>query len=283
MMKPILFCLLIQLSLVNWAAAQQSNGDPLQQKLETLIASRQKIKTYQVKMRGILAVRNELTSTGQESSSAHTVNLEIAADREKNQYLVVVQSEPLFPGMALRARDIAEPVSKVYLVDNEECSVLVRGKLQTRDIGLIRYPEPLTLGTGFCHEARTFAPFEQSIKGLKTWSGQGMTVEQSGPLVTFRNPIGRNPKLSSTHITFDDSCDCLVRSIGLRTGADNKISAQGETEPIQINGHWLPKRVTYICQSEFITWELDWISVNKALPTDLFTPAVIEAMSGGAK
>lgn len=48
---------------------QDAKADPLQQKLQTLIASRQKIRTYQVKLHGVKAVRNSLTTTGDEINS----------------------------------------------------------------------------------------------------------------------------------------------------------------------------------------------------------------------
>lgn len=280
--KTLCVCIVAWIMVTGLTIGQDAKADPLQQKLESLIASRQKIRTYQVKLHGVKAVRNSLTSTGHEINAVTEIHLEVAANREEGRYVLIAQTESLFPGLSYRP---AAPyaLSDVYLINKKACQRLFGKELQSFEVERVHYPEPLALGMGFCAEVNRFTPFDDAAANLKSWSAEGMTAEQRGPLYSFRTPIYGKPNLSTTHIVFDTSRDCIVRSIGMRSGRNDDIGALDDVEPVQVDGHWLPKRVSYHCGSDFVTWELDWVSVNKPLPADLFDADTLQAMAGGAE
>ncbi len=251
--------------------------DPLQTHLNTLIAKRQQLKTYQVKMRGVFTTHEALSTIPNTPpiSSVSSVQVEIAANRAEDRYLLIAQSEPAIPSFNYCGQ-LPDAPSRVFLIDGDNVLRMFNGQFQKgQSIHVVSYPDPLTLGLGFCAETGHFVRFTSASDNLKLWTSEGRDTDLRGPVVSYKD--------RSTHITFDTSRDCIVTSIGFNNGPQSGSNVLGEVEPIQVNGHWLPKRVSYQCGSSFFTWELDWVSVNAPLPDELFDASTVEAMARSTK
>ncbi len=105
---------------------QDAKGDPLSAEIGNADCQSPEDSTYQVKLHGVKAVRNSLTTTGHEINAVTETHLEVAANREEDRYVLIAQTESLFPGLSYRPAAPVAALSDVYLINQKNGSTLVR-------------------------------------------------------------------------------------------------------------------------------------------------------------
>lgn len=279
-----LLIVVLFLGLPSLVSGQGNERARISNYLDVLADSRNAIKAFSVRMTGTtFTYAGKSTTPGKSASAASMTQVEIVSDMNLDASLIIVQTQPLFPG-SLFTPPSPETTSNVYLVNGKQASQLnSQGKFI--DVGppeRIPVPHPLSLGMGFCVESTRFFPFSELISRLETWEKSRLALKTDGALTSFVGGWLDVPKTYSSSISFDASRGGMVREISMAPDSRNKDFLRGEVLPIKIGEHWLPHKVAYQCgdQSSFFTWQMDWVSVNEPIPADLFDATKVTELLG---
>ncbi len=261
------------------------DGVSLRECVDAFEASRQPIQSYCVRIQGIdydsnveLSIYPKLREQGKfigDFRNLRKWTLEIACDREKNRWVAIESREALFPELAFAGKDL-ESMSRVYLIDDDKVFRLQSDRFIEFSPESLDVPDPLSLGGAFWVETCQYYSLAKVVKALRSWDSDKSkwTIDQSGTIVTFRNPYFHDRSLSTTSISFDTQRGYLpVAIFNGDEGADRKlrVHVDGRVTPKKIDGHWLPNYVRYQARDHQVRiMHLEWFSINQPLPIGLF-------------
>lgn len=281
----LIILILLTLGAVPCIAQEPGSARLFKAKLDLVEESRNKIKTYAVKMSGKRFVRDaQSVSSSEPVNYVSSIEVEVACNLIEDRWVFIGRTHPLFPGLeSIPSDNKLAMATSIYVIEGSQAhGLLDHGHFQQlADVRDVPFPDPLSLGFAFCKEATHFVPITSTLEALRSWVDDGYQVEQKGALTSFLVPIRGKPGFNSTHISFDQAHGGIIRSIGMRSGPEGKNVTVADNAVVLKDGHWVQSRVTYACfGTGFFTWDLDWVSINQPLPDDLFDMDNLIKMAG---
>ena len=138
------------------------------------------------------------------------------------------------------------------------------------------YPEgffdPLSVGVGYCAELSRFMPYKEILKNWEL-TMQGWTAKSQ------RGVVELTPQYFSDGSTEKVTID-LGRGAAWLSNYIKSGKVYIETEPVQINGKWLPRKATIHCNGPIFLMTFDWKLVNEPINPIYFDEAVVAQLLG---
>jgi hypothetical protein len=251
--------------------AQQDSNARLKECIDQFEKSRAEIATFCAKV-----VMFEFTTAplGKYLPEMKKHELEIVCDQISDQLLIARRFTPVNPAMTLFSESmflLNGTVTHHYGYGGRWSELPNGSDVPCGNL--------LTMGGGFWPETRYYQPLHVVTENLHSWhSSPGKwTIDQSGSLITFRNP-SQVPGIDVTLISFDKAKGYMPVAIEQRGGKSGlKILVQGKVKPVLFQGIWLPGTVSYVSnENDFLHLEIDWVSINQPLPEGIFKRDQIE-------
>ncbi|MDZ4850699.1 MAG: hypothetical protein SGI77_15540 [Pirellulaceae bacterium] len=262
--------------------------------LEQFRQSRSAIASYCVRIESLTFLSDDFKQSlvAGASPNVDTTNFllrstfEIACDQANDRWLAIQYTEPFLPELAFAGSLNVGSSINVYLIDGAVAFKLAGRKfVELPSLIAVPVPDPLTLGGGFCHEMANFVPQSKMFSNLSSWNRayKNWTVESAGSIVTFRQPLAMDPKLSPLSISFDaqkDSHPVAIR-VGEMRSKGFFHSVEADVKLRKVDGYWMPRYVSYACNENTVkTFFLEWFSINQPLPEGLFDKDLLLSLLG---